>query len=148
MMAKAGRPSSYDPKVAEKICERLAKDESLASICSDEGMPSTTSVYRWKASNEQFRADYVRAREDQGHTVADTVGDIRRQLLAGAIDAATATAAGNLAKWEAGKRASRDFGDRLDLTTGGEAIKMDETAVAARAAALLKMGLDRADGSD
>lgn len=118
-MAKkpTGRPSIYSPELARQICDRLALDESLASICRDKGMPGVTTVYRWRDENPAFREEYARARTDQGHTVADGLGDIRRRLLAGEIDAATATAAANIAKWEASRRAARDFGDKLDLSS-------------------------------
>lgn len=113
-------------------------DESLASICRDKDMPTTTSVYRWKNENEQFRADYARAREEQGHTAADVVGDIRRLIMAGEIDAQTGKVAADLAKWEASKRASREFGDKLDVTSAGEKIgaELDDVARATRIAAI------------
>lgn len=135
-VAKTGRPSSFEPNLAATICERLAMDESLASICRDEGMPSVTSVYRWRDANEQFRADYARARTDQGHTVADNVGDIRRGILDGTIDPVAGKAAADLAKWEASRRAARDYGDKIDVTSGGEKIEVDDTTRATRLAAI------------
>lgn len=136
-MAKRGRPSSFDQDIADTICTRLSQDESLASICSDEGMPSTTTVWRWKTENAEFRADYVRAREEQGHAAADTVGDIRRKIMAGTIDWQIGKAAADLAKWEASKRAARDFGDKLDVTSGGEKLPVDDVTRATRLASIL-----------
>jgi hypothetical protein len=136
-MSKVGRPSSYDPKIAAKICERLARDESLASICADEGMPSTTTVFRWREANDEFRADYARARVEQGHAAADTVGDIRRKIMAGEIDWQIGKAAADLAKWEASKRAARDFGDKIDVTSDGEKLPVDDVTRATRLAAIL-----------
>lgn len=107
-----GRPSSFSQQIADEICFRLAQDESLASICADEGMPGLTTVYRWRDDNDAFRADYARARTDQGHTVADTIGDIRKQILSGEIKPDVGKAAADLAKWEASRRASRDYGDK------------------------------------
>jgi hypothetical protein len=107
-----GRPSSFTQEIADEICERLAKDESLASICRDERMPDVTTVYRWKGANDQFRQDYARARTDQGHTVADVIGDIRKGILNGEIEPDVGKAAADLAKWEASRRAARDFGDK------------------------------------
>lgn len=112
-----GRPTIFSQELCDAICERLARDEGLESICRDPDMPGVTTVYRWRRENDAFRAAYARAREDQGHTAADVVGEIRRKLLAGEIDAQTATAAGNLAKWEASRRAAKDFGDRIDHTS-------------------------------
>lgn len=113
------RPTIYNEDVADLICDRLAMDESLVSICRDEDMPSTTTVYRWRDNNPTFRANYARARVDQGHTVADQMKDIRDKLLAGEIDAPTATAMANMIKWESGKRAPKDFGDKVALVGGG-----------------------------
>ena len=131
-MSKRGRPSSFDKKIAAKICELIAHDNSLASICSQQGMPSTTTVFRWREAYEEFRADYARAREQQGHTAADTVGEIRRKILSGELDWQVGKAAADLAKWEAGKRAAKDFGDKLDLTSGGEKIALSAEIEAAR----------------
>lgn len=107
-----GRPSAYDQDVADSICERIAADESLVQICKDDGMPGLTTVYRWRDEHADFRANYARARECQGHTVADTLGEIRKKILSGEIDAQTGRAAADIAKWEAGRRASKDFGDK------------------------------------
>ncbi|GAA0729954.1 hypothetical protein [Sphingomonas japonica] len=110
-----GRPTDYTSELADAICDRLAADESLVSICRDDAMPSTTTVHRWRQERPEFRANYARAREEQGHTVADMLGDIRRMVLSGKIEPAVATAAASIAKWEAGRRAPRDFGDKLEL---------------------------------
>lgn len=109
----AGRPTKYNEEVAFAICERIANDESLVSICKDDGMPCLTSVYRWRDEHDEFRANYARARECQGHTVADTLGDIRKRILSGELDPQAGRAAADIARWEAGKRASKNFGDKM-----------------------------------
>lgn len=68
---KTGRPSSFTQAKADAICERLAKGESLRSICVDAAMPDQNSVYRWLRSFEAFRQQYARAREDQAETIFD-----------------------------------------------------------------------------
>lgn len=67
-----GRPSSYTQEVGDRICERLADGESLRAICADEYMPSRPTVFRW-LTDEVFRAQYARAREDQADTLADEI---------------------------------------------------------------------------
>lgn len=131
-VAKVGRPTIYSDKLAAEICDRLALDNSLASICAETHMPSVTTVYRWREENPKFREAYTRAREDQGRTAADAVGDIRRKILSGEIDWQTGKAAADLAKWEAGKRAAKEFGDKLDLTSGGDKIALTTELEAAR----------------
>jgi len=72
----AGRPSGFTQELAETICERLALGESLRSICRDEKMPSQSMVFRWLASNEQFRVQYAHAREAQADSWADDIIEI------------------------------------------------------------------------
>jgi hypothetical protein len=109
----AGRPTKYSEKLAFIICERIAADESLVSICTDNDMPGLTTIYRWRDDNLIFRANYARARECQGHTVADTLGEIRKKILSGELDPQAGRAAADIAKWESGRRASKDFGDKI-----------------------------------
>ena len=68
-----GRPSSYTQDIGDDICLRLSEGESLRKICSSDGMPSITSVWRWLHVNEAFRDQYARAREEQAETLADEI---------------------------------------------------------------------------
>lgn len=71
MARKPGRPSDYTLKLTDKICERLADGESLRSICSSDGMPRQTTVFRWLAAHAEFRERYARAREAQADALFD-----------------------------------------------------------------------------
>lgn len=73
---KGGRPSDYTDELAELICLRLAEGESLRSVCRDDGMPSKQAVLRWLARNDQFRAQYVRAKEEGAEAIAEEMFDI------------------------------------------------------------------------
>jgi hypothetical protein len=67
---KDGRTSGYDVGIAEKICERLVNGESLRAICADPAMPAKATVFRWLASNQEFRRSYALARECQAEDFA------------------------------------------------------------------------------
>lgn len=71
-----GRPTDYTPEIAEAICLRLAEGESLRSVCSDEGMPSKQTALRWLTKHEEFRAQYVRAKEQGAEALAEEMFDI------------------------------------------------------------------------
>lgn len=116
---RMGRPSVFTPEIAAEICERIALDESLIKICEGDHMPSTQTVYRWLHEKPDFRDDYVRARGDQAHTVADQAKKIRDDLAAGLIDHQTANALLNFIKWETGKRNPKAYGDKLETTLQG-----------------------------
>jgi len=70
------RPSKFTAKIADEICEELANGRSLRSICSGDGMPRASTVFRWLATNEAFRDQYARAREAQADYLADEIVSI------------------------------------------------------------------------
>lgn len=58
-----GRPSSYDPVIAQQICELLSEGVPLRVICRMEGMPAWRNVYFWMARDADLSAHIARARE-------------------------------------------------------------------------------------
>lgn len=76
-MSKIGRPPIYTPELAAAICARLAKGESLRSICRDEGMPARSVVHEWVVYDTNGFADqYARAKEAGLDEMADELLDI------------------------------------------------------------------------
>ena len=71
-----GRPSSYDPVVAEKICELLSEGVPLREICRMEGMPPWRNIYFWMARDEDLSAHIARAREMGYDNIAEERLDI------------------------------------------------------------------------
>lgn len=65
------RPSDYTPEIADEICERLSKGETLASICREEKMPAVRTVSHWKARYPEFLASFACAREEGFDAIAD-----------------------------------------------------------------------------
>ena len=122
-----GRPSSFSQDKADAICALIASGRSLRSICEQDDQPDQTTVYRWLRTEEAFRLQYARAREDQAETIFDEMlqiaddgsndtwmnedgldilntDHIQRSKLR--IDAR---------KWVLGKMAPKKYGDRLQL---------------------------------
>ncbi len=71
-----GRPSSYDPVVAEKICELLSEGVPLREICRMEGMPAWRNIYFWMARDDDLSAHIARAREAGYDAIAEECLDI------------------------------------------------------------------------
>ena len=67
---KDGRTPGYNVEIAEKVCERLLNGESLRAICADPAMPARATVFRWLASNQEFRRSYALARQCQAEDFA------------------------------------------------------------------------------
>lgn len=146
-MAKAGRPSTFKQSIADEICERIGNGEPLAQICRDEKMPALRTVYGWQETHEEFSAHIARARvAGYDHIAADalalldaepervitTSGEDRSESR---IDSASVQWAKNrfdgrmklLAKWDSSR-----YGDKLDLTSGGEKLSLSAEIEAAR----------------
>jgi hypothetical protein len=69
----AGRPSIFTQELAALICSRMADGESLRSICRDEEMPSTATVFRWLAADVPFRDQYTRAMDSRADAFAEEI---------------------------------------------------------------------------
>jgi hypothetical protein len=131
----------FSQEKADAICERLADGESLRTICSEEGMPSKTTVFRWLADNEQFRDQYARAREAQADAIFDDIlsiaddgrndwmvrkfGDDERWVENGEALRRSALRI-DARKWMAGKLRPKKYGDKLDVEHSG-AVELNVT---------------------
>lgn len=131
------RASDYSAEVADTICEGLIDGQSLRSICLADDMPSAATVCRWLADNASFREQYASAREAQADTLADEILDIaddgtndwmERKTADGEVvrleyngDAVQRSRLRvDARKWYASKLAPKKYGDKLDLSHGGQ----------------------------
>lgn len=164
-----GRPSTFTAEIADRICERLAGGESLKSICTLPDFPSERTVISWlnKGDTEPekhadlalFVRQYACAREAQAERIFDEILEIAddgrndwmtRQLGETEIEVPNhehiqrSRLRVDARKWMAGKLAPKRYGDKLDLTSGGEKIGL-AAVIAERRAAVAKLN-DRNDG--
>lgn len=58
-MSERGRPTDFGPDIADHICSEIASGRSLRSICTDDGMPDKSTVFRWLSKHETFRDLYT-----------------------------------------------------------------------------------------
>ncbi|MCK1400107.1 hypothetical protein IVB45_18470 [Bradyrhizobium sp. 4] len=146
------RPSEYSPEVVDAICDSMVNGQGLLKICANEGMPGRVTVYRWLASNPEFRKRFAEAREalmdfyaEQILTIAfDESGDV---ILDQGKDGKTSAVANHAKvqrdrlkvdtlKWTASRLFPKRYGDKMELlgqnVQEGEAInKIELIGVAA-----------------
>lgn len=134
-MAKAGRPTKASDALKDEILDRIADGLSLRKICGDEGMPDRKTIFRWLEDDSDFATKYARAREVQGDVMdekileaADTVTSENAAAMRVKIDAY---------KWRAAKLKPKVYGDKIDVTSGGERIEADPVERATRLASIL-----------
>lgn len=136
---KRGRPSKYSKYVCDKICELISTTSNgLVTICKSDDMPSIRTVLNWLNDplNEEFVRNYTRARELQADVLADEIislSDSERRtttINSGGEFGGNKSESDNpqrtrlqidARKWKASKLAPKKYGDRLDVTTKGEA---------------------------
>lgn len=73
---RTGRPSTYDPAIAARICQHIAEGKSVNSIQGKDGIPAFCTIYEWIGKYPDFAEMYTRAREDQADTMADQIVQI------------------------------------------------------------------------
>lgn len=134
--AGAGRPSKYSDTIAENICSRMSKGESLRTICAEEGMPDRETVSRWVIAHPDFAAKYAHARALQADELFDRMQDIAENHA----DVNRAKLIVSTIQWRAEKLAPKVYGPKIEID-GGLSLKIDESALLNQANALLaKMG--------
>lgn len=127
-----GRPSDYTQELADTICERLSCGMPLRRVCESEDMPSAATVFSWLRTKQEFLEQYKRAKDeatDAQHEILDDLGDLAIQAAhevdpkaSSAVVQAYKLKADNL-KWLMSKMKPKKYGDKVDLTSDGKAIK-------------------------
>lgn len=134
--------STYTKELADEICERLCKGETLADICRDDHMPAVRTVSDWRDTHQDFDAAYLLARDIGFDAIAnrmrltargkkakaggDSSGDVQRDRLI--ID----TDFKLLSKWD-----PRRYGDRVQLEHSGSIRSLSDEELDARLQKLL-----------
>lgn len=143
-----------DQDAAAEICRRLLEGESLRSICADDAMPGTSTVFRWLENDEEFRKQYTLARQLQADLLFDEIHDIAddaskdwtdRTRKDGSVERVVDTEAVlrsklrvDARKWMAAKLLPKKYGDRLDVSVD------DQTSFAAQIEAARRRASDGA----
>lgn len=71
-----GRPSTYDPAIADEIVKRISGGKSLRTITAEDGMPSIPCVYDWMDAHPDFAKRYAQAREDRADAIFEETLEI------------------------------------------------------------------------
>lgn len=114
-----GRPTIYSEQLVNGICERIVNGESLNKICMDEAMPNRDTLYSWLATKTDFSDKYARAckirREFKFEALEDIIDkeqDVQRARLKA-----------DVIKWQLSKEEPKKYGDKVDVTSGGDKIE-------------------------
>lgn len=101
-------------EVREVILERIAKGESLRSVCRDKDMPDDSAVYRWLEADKEFATKYASARAIQADRIVDDFHDLEEQVLTGDIKPDAAKVVLWSRQWRAAKLRPKVYGDKVE----------------------------------
>jgi len=131
-------PSKRTVEVEQAILSRMSRGEPLAQICREEGMPTPTTWREWCRSDQALDIAHGHAREDGFDAIAanvrliareggDSSGDVQRDKLMIETDLKL------LAKWD-----PKRYGDKIDVTSGGDKLPTTTINVAGLSEATLR----------
>lgn len=129
MAKKLGRPSEYTQELADTICEQLSLGMSLRKVCLPEEMPEVKTIFNWFRKYPDFLQQYEHATAERTEYQQEQLIDMGDEAIAhaqavdfkasNAVVSAYKLKADNL-KWSMSKMKPKKYGDKLDLTSGGE----------------------------
>lgn len=147
---KGGRPTIFNAKVVDKICERISRGESMRSVCRDPKMPHQHTVLNWLLDPEKdaFFKKYSKATEMRAEILFeetleiadDPKGDYEQKEVGQGKKKRTITVVNweniqrsrlrvDTRKWYISKVLPKKYGEKLDVTSGGKRIKDPRPAV-------------------
>lgn len=134
------RPSEYTTEIGTEICRRIAEGESVRSIVKDDDMPASSTVYKWLLDPEHkaFSEQYATARSIQAEHMFEELLEIADDSSNDSITKGDEDGEGyevpnheyiqrsrlrvDTRKWYLSKVLPKKFGDKTDITSGGQPI--------------------------
>ena len=116
-MSRTGAPSKFSDDKEAAVIAAIAEGGTLADAAAAADVDRST-VKRWLAADdrEEFRAQYVQARQDQADAFADKILDIARNDKR---DPSCRRVEIDALKWLAGKRKPKVYSDKTEHEHSG-----------------------------
>lgn len=138
-VAKVGRPTSYTPELAKKICDKIASGyKSLDKLHSEhkDWFPDSDTILEWRNLHPEFSAQYLDAKRMQAELGAEELKKVSESVMnciyidkegnkridQGAVSALSLIS--NNIKWATGRLAPKLYGERKTEQDGTEEQKL------------------------
>ena len=144
-MAQRGRPTSYTPQMAQRICKAVAASTGglRATLDSDPELPAFGCVQEWLYSHADFASGYAHAKIQQLQAMAEDIVDLSNDESLEPNDKRIRI---DTRKWLLSKLIPKTYGDKLDLTSGGEAMAAPSHQIDARIQSIIMQAQKRKAG--
>ncbi len=126
-----GVPSTYSEEMAAKVCAAVAssQDGLRKTLASDPELPALRTVQVWLDNHASFAVQYGQAKQRQLRTMAEDIVDLSNDET---LDPNDKRIRIDTRKWLLSKLIPRTYGDKLDVTSDGQALAVPSHQVDAR----------------
>lgn len=122
--------TKYDFELCKLICDELANGNNIKKILESSSLyPNWSTFRRWKNEHEELRTLYVNSQQDKGIALEDEIDDVMKSLRDGEMEASVGNVLIQTIKWKMAKFYPKVFGDKVDVTSGGDKIQSAPTAI-------------------
>jgi hypothetical protein len=124
------RLTEYNFDLCLLICEEVANGDNIMRILEkNNNYPSWSTFRRWKRDNEELRTLYINSQQDKAEALEKEMDDYRDMLISKEIDPSTYNTLVQTLKWKMAKFYPKVFGEKTDITSGGEKIQSAPTSI-------------------
>lgn len=140
------------------ICAEVADGKSMRTIVKSDTMPAMSTVFKWLREITAFSEQYAKAKQEAADAMAEDILEITDTPMLGEIVTVKADGSREVRKedmlghrrlqvdsrkWIMSKLLPKKYGDKVDVTTGGDKLGFDVSA--AQAAQLVRERENRSD---
>lgn len=133
-----GRPTEYTKEIGDLICSKIMEGNSLRSVLVGDNMPAYSTFFKWLREHKELVDNYEHSTQERTLAMGEEIIDIADD---GTNDYMTITKGNNdynvedrevtnrsklrveTRKWLMSKMLPKKYGDKVDLTSDGKAIK-------------------------
>ncbi len=125
------RANLYTPELAARICEAVATSQKglRKTLEDDPELPAFGTVWQWIQHRAEFATAYAQARRTQIQAMAEDIVDLSNDET---LDPNDKRIRIETRKWLLSKLIPRTYGDKLDVTSDGQALAVPSHQVDAR----------------
>ena len=138
----AGRPTTYTVEMGRRICDAIACSQSglRKTLEDDPELPAFGTVEGWLRKHAQFHGEFAEAKRRQIELMAEDIVDISRDDT---LDPADKRIRVDTLKWLLSKLIPKTYGDKIDVTSGGEPMAMSPALVDQRVQSIVMLAAER-----
>lgn len=138
-----GRPSTYTAEIGQLICNEIREKGCglRKALENNPSLPAYGTVVQWQEQIPLFAEALARARDERLDAMSDDIIDISDD---DSLDPADKRIRVDTRKWLLAKLRHRTYGDKLDVTTDGQAMQSNSVNIDQRIQSIMMQAAARA----